>query len=85
MRPMSYVYNGLRAYPEQRPNKLTFSQARTAKHSWWIDYNSQSVWTTPPRTPGAHRKNLKISVAQHPYTIVNKSTIEVHHFSPYSV
>jgi len=30
---MSYVYNGFRAYPEQRPNNLTFSQVRAAKHS----------------------------------------------------
>jgi len=32
MRPMNYVYNGFRAYSEQRRNNLTFSQARAAKH-----------------------------------------------------
>jgi len=29
----NYVYNGFRACPKQRPNNLTFSQARAAKHS----------------------------------------------------
>ena len=59
MRPMNYVYNGFRACPKQQPNNLTFSQARAAKHSWWIDYNSQDVRTTPLETPGAPQVELQ--------------------------
>ena len=80
MRPTNYIYNGFRACSEQRPNNLTFNQARAAKHSRWIDYNSRGVRTTPPETPRDIRLNLKILVAQYPYTIVNKITIEIHQF-----